>query len=62
MATEVIIKRKTTHRFTGVGVAAKKLGVTQYTLSRYLHGDRELSREKTRRIRIVDVEVEDSHA
>ena len=56
MATEVIIKRKTTHRFTGVGVAAKKLGVTQYTLSRYLHGDRELSREKTRRIRIVDVE------
>lgn len=60
MATEVIIKRKTTHRFTGVGVAAKKLGVTQYTLSRYLHGDRELSREKTRRIRIVD--VEDSHA
>ena len=60
MATEVIIKRKTTHRFTGVGVAAKKLGVTQYTLSRYLHGDRELSREKARRIRIVD--VEDSHA
>ncbi len=60
MATEVIIKRKTTHRFTGVGVAAKKLGVTQYTLSRYLHGDRELSREKTRRIRIVD--VEESHA
>lgn len=60
MASEVIIKRKTTHRFTGVGVAAKKLGVTQYTLSRYLHGDRELSREKTRRIRIVD--VEDSHA
>lgn len=58
MATEVIIKRKTTHRFTGVGVAAKKLGVTQYTLSRYLHGDRELSREKTRRIRIVDVESE----
>ena len=58
MATEVIIKRKTTHRFTGVGVAAKKLGVTQYTLSRYLHGDRELSREKTRRIRIVDVEIE----
>ena len=60
MATEVIIKRKTTHRFTGVGVAAKKLGVTQYTRSRYLHGDRELSREKTRRIRIVD--VEESHA
>ena len=60
MATEVIIKRKTTHRFTGVVVAAKKLGVTQYTLSRYLHGDRELSREKTRRIRIVD--VEESHA
>lgn len=60
MASEVIIKRKTTHRFTGVGVAAKKLGVTQYTLSRYLHGDRELSREKTRRIRIVD--VEESHA
>ena len=60
MATEVINKRKTTHRFTGVGVAAKKLGVTQYTLSRYLHGDRELSREKTRRIRIVD--VEESHA
>ena len=60
MASEVIIKRKTTHRFTGVGVAAKKLGVTQYTLSRYLHGDRELSREKTRRIRSVD--VEDSHA
>lgn len=58
MASEVIIKRKTTHRFTGVGVAAKKLGVTQYTLSRYLHGDRELSREKTRRIRIVDVESE----
>ena len=58
MATEVIIKRKTTHRFTGVGVAAKKLGVTQYTLSRYLHGDRELSRERTRRIRIVDVESE----
>lgn len=60
MSSEVIIKRKTTHRFTGVGVAAKKLGVTQYTLSRYLHGDRELSREKTRRIRIVD--VEESHA
>ena len=60
MASDVIIKRKTTHRFTGVGVAAKKLGVTQYTLSRYLHGDRELSREKTRRIRIVD--VEESHA
>ena len=41
-----------------MAAASKKLGVTQYTLSRYLHGDRELSREKTRRIRIVDVESE----
>lgn len=60
MASEVIIKRKRTERYFGVAAASKKLGVTQYTLSRYLHGERELARAKTRRIRIVD--VEDSHA
>ena len=58
MALEVIIKRKRTERYFGVAAASKKLGVTQYSLSRYLHGDRELSREKVRRIRIVDVESE----
>ena len=57
MASEIVIKRKRTERFFGVAEAAKKLHVTQYTLSRYLHGDRMLSRDKIRRIRIVDLEV-----
>lgn len=57
MASVVVIKRKRTERYFGVADAAKKLDVTQYTLSRYLHGDRALSREKSRRIRIVDVET-----
>ena len=60
MASEGIIKRKRTERYFGVAAASKKLGETQYTLSRDLHGDRELAREKTRRIRIVD--GEESHA
>lgn len=59
---KIIIKRQKTERYIGLTEAAKKLGVSRIHLTRCLHGERDLAREKLRRIRIVDVEVEDSHA
>jgi len=61
MASEIVIKRKRTERFFGVVSAAKRLGVTPIHLTRCLHGERDLAREKLRRIRIVDME-EPAHA
>lgn len=57
---KIIIKRQKTERYIGLTEAAKKLGVSRIHLTRCLHGERGLAREKLRRIRIVD--VEDSHA
>jgi len=61
MSSKIIIKRKRTERFIGVAEAASRLGVSRIHLTRCLHGERELAREKLRRIEIVDV-GEENHA
>lgn len=57
---DIIIKEVATTRFVGVTQAAKKLHVTQQHLTMCLRGERRLSADKARRIKII--REDSSHA